>query len=160
MVARGVQDAASGEVRGTRPLSRTRSRRGMSARGMWLLVLPAAVAYLTFLIYPALRSAVEAFTNWSGILPEQKFIGFANFWAAIHDPVVLTAVRNVVIIAIVVTIVQNGLGLVAALALRTSIKTRFILRSILFLPVLVNPLVIAYIWQFIFVYGGPWTASF
>lgn len=130
-----------------------RSRYG--PRRLWLLALPAALFYLAVVIYPALRGAVEAFTNWNGILPTQRFVGFANFIAMVHDPDVLISLRNIAIIAIVVTIVQNGFGLLAALALHRKLKTRLILRAVLFAPVLINPLVMAYVWQYIFVYGGP-----
>ena len=124
-------------------------------RAPWLLVLPAAMAYGAFLIYPDLRSVVEAFTNWSGILPGQKFVGLTNFWKALHDSIVIEGFRNVAVIAVVVTVVQNGLGLLAALALHRKLKSRLVLRAFFFLPVLINPLVIAYVWQFIFTYGGP-----
>jgi raffinose/stachyose/melibiose transport system permease protein len=156
----------TGEVIGkseapTRTSAEGRRRSGLLGRSrygprrLWLLVLPAAVFYLIVVIYPALRGAVEAFTNWNGILPAQRFIGFGNFTAMLHDPNVLISLRNIALIAVVVTIVQNGFGLLAALALHRKLKTRLILRAVLFAPVLINPLVMAYVWQYIFVYGGP-----
>jgi raffinose/stachyose/melibiose transport system permease protein len=158
MVADLRDDQAQAPPR-SRAVSRRRfrlpGRAKYGPRRLWLLVLPAAVFYLLVVIYPAIRGAVEAFTNWNGILPDQRFIGFANFTAMLHDPDVLISLRNIVIIAVVVTIVQNGLGLLAALALHRKLKTRLILRAILFAPVLINPLVMAYVWQYIFVYGGP-----
>ena len=145
----GSAGSRSGEVRPKRlPASGHR-------RAIWVLVLPAAIAYGGLLIYPDIRSVVEAFTNWSGILPGQKFVGFTNFWKALRDSIVIEGFRNVALIAIVVTIVQNGLGLLVALALHRKLKSRLVLRALFFLPVLINPLVIAYVWQFIFTYGGP-----
>jgi raffinose/stachyose/melibiose transport system permease protein len=111
--------------------------------------------YLVVVIYPAARDGVEAFTNWSGIGSSQKFVGLTNFRNIIHDAVLKSAVWHTVVIAVAVTIVQNGLGLLAALALHRRLKTRLILRALLFLPVVVNPIVVAYSWQFIYTSGGP-----
>ena len=130
---------------------RPRSRRKPS----WLLLLPALAFYLTIVIYPAFRDVGEAFTDWNGIDPGRNFVGLDNFRALFDDPILRKAIWNTAIIAIVVTIFQNGIGLLLALALHRGIKSRSALRSILFLPVVVNPIVIAYTWQFIYVTGGP-----
>ena len=133
------------------PTRRARSKRKPS----WLLLLPALGFYLTIVIYPAFRDIGEAFTDWNGIDPGRNFVGLDNFRALFHDPILRKAIWNTAIIAIVVTVFQNGIGLLLALALHRGIKSRSALRSILFLPVVVNPIVIAYTWQFIYVTGGP-----
>lgn len=111
--------------------------------------------YLAIVLYPAFRDIGEAFTDWNGIDPGRNFVGLENFRALFHDPILRKAIWNTAIIAIVVTVFQNGIGLLLALALHRGIKSRSALRSILFLPVVVNPIVIAYTWQFIYVTGGP-----
>jgi raffinose/stachyose/melibiose transport system permease protein len=135
--------------------ARRRSRRRNALRPTWLLLLPALAFYVGIVIYPALRDVFEAFTDWNGIDPVQHFVGLDNFRKLADDPILHTAVRNTIIIAVVVTVMQNGLGLLAALALHNGIKSRGLLRAMLFLPVVVNPIVVAYTWQFIYVTGGP-----
>jgi raffinose/stachyose/melibiose transport system permease protein len=124
------------------------------AQPSWLLVLPALLAYLVIVIYPTLRDGVEAFTNWSGIGFAQKFIGFTNFVTIGQDTELRSALWHTAVIAVVVTVVQNGLGLLVALALHQRLKTRLVLRALFFLPVVFNPIVIAYTWQFIYDNGG------
>ena len=124
-------------------------------RPSWLLLLPALGFYLVVVIYPAARDVVEAFTDWNGVDADRHFVGLDNFRALLDDPILRGAAWNTAIIALVVTVFQNGVGLLLALALHRGIKSRGVLRAILFLPVLVNPIVIAYVWQFIYVTGGP-----
>ena len=50
-----------------------------------------------------------------------------------------------------------GLGL--ALALRRTLKTRNLLRSMFFLPVVMSPLAVSYIWQYVFGYDGALNAA-
>jgi raffinose/stachyose/melibiose transport system permease protein len=133
----------------------SRSHRGSTVRPPWILLLPAAAFYLAIVIYPATRDVGEAFTDWNGIASAQHFIGLANFRALWHDPNLRAAFWNTIEIAIVVTVMQNGIGLLAALGLHRGVKSRAVLRAVLFLPAVVNPVVIAYTWQFIYVTGGP-----
>ena len=51
-------------------------------------------------------------------------------------------------------IVVNLLGLALALGLNRTVKTRHLLRSLFFLPVVLSPLASAYIWEYIFDYQG------
>ena len=47
------------------------------------------------------------------------------------------------------------LGLLLALALNRTLKTRYLLRVLLFMPVVLSPLAVSYIWKFIFDFNGP-----
>jgi raffinose/stachyose/melibiose transport system permease protein len=147
--------ATGGKKRALAQSVKRRSRGGGALRPPWFLLLPAATLYLGIVLYPAGRDIYESFTNWNGISPTQHFVGFENFIDIYNDPVIRTAVVNTVIIAVVVTVMQNGIGLLAALALHRKLKTRGVLRAIIFLPAIVNPVVIAYTWQFIYATGGP-----
>ncbi len=46
-------------------------------------------------------------------------------------------------------------GLLFALAINRTLKTRYILRTLLFMPVVLSPLAVAYVWKFIFQFNGP-----
>ena len=149
------KDATKGREQSRVSKVRRRPRGSKALRPPWFLLFPAAVFYFGIILYPAGRDIYESFTNWNGISPTQHFVGFTNFVDLYRDPVIRTAVVNTVVIAVVVTVMQNGLGLLAALALHRKLKTRGVLRAIIFLPAIVNPVVIAYTWQFIYASGGP-----
>jgi raffinose/stachyose/melibiose transport system permease protein len=46
-------------------------------------------------------------------------------------------------------------GLLFALALNRRLKTRYILRTLLFMPVVIAPVAVSFIWKFIFAFKGP-----
>jgi raffinose/stachyose/melibiose transport system permease protein len=48
----------------------------------------------------------------------------------------------------------NAIGLGLALGLNRTVKTRIMLRSMFFLPAVVAPLALAFVWRYIFDYGG------
>ena len=47
---------------------------------------------------------------------------------------------------------MNAIGLTLALALNRAVKTRHLLRALFFAPVVLSPLAIGFIWQWIFDY--------
>lgn len=49
----------------------------------------------------------------------------------------------------------NVIGLLFALALNRTLKTRYLLRTLLFMPVVLAPIAVSYIWSFIFAFDGP-----
>ncbi|WP_307371339.1 carbohydrate ABC transporter permease [Microbacterium sp. W4I4] len=79
----------------------------------------------------------------------QNFVTFAQ------DPGAYGALLHTLIITVVVVIGQNVLGLLLAVALNSTIKSRNVLRVLFFAPVLVTPVIVAYLWGFIFSVKGP-----
>ncbi len=124
-----------------------------SVRNRWaalLLILPA-VALFTFVIA---SSAVMGFgyslTNWSGMMSEMRFIGFANYERLFGDPVFYTAVANTLFITLIVTVLQNTCGiLLAVLVNRKGLRGRNFFRALFFIPSLLSIIVIGYTWIYI-----------
>jgi raffinose/stachyose/melibiose transport system permease protein len=65
----------------------------------------------------------------------------------LDDPDALQAVWHTLLIAVAITIVQNGIGLLLALGVNTMIKSRNVLRVLLFAPAVITPIVTAYLWR-------------
>jgi raffinose/stachyose/melibiose transport system permease protein len=70
------------------------------------------------------------------------------------DSNIFTVVKNTLIYGVGSTLLQNIIGLAYALLLNQSIKTRGITRTIVYLPVIISPLIMGYIWYFIFQFNG------
>lgn len=70
------------------------------------------------------------------------------------DSNIVTVVKNTLIYGVGSTLLQNIIGLAYALLLNQSIKTRGITRTIVYLPVIISPLIMGYIWYFIFQFNG------
>lgn len=115
-----------------------------------LLVLPVLVIYITFFIIPVVQSFYYSFTNFNGINPVVKFIGLTNYEVAFTDRVFLGSIKNTVFLAIGITILQNVLAIIMALALNHKFKGRGIVRTLVFAPCMLAPVVVAYLWQFIY----------
>ena len=95
-----------------------------------------------------------AFTDFNGI-SDANWVGFDNFLRIGTDPQTLGAIGNTFFIAIVYFIGVNVIGLGLALALNRGLKTRYFLRVLMFLPVVLSSLAVSYIFKFIFDFEGP-----
>lgn len=98
-----------------------------------LFVLPALIGYLIFYIYPLAQTAIYSFTNYSLIHPHMKWIGIDNYLRLFRDDSVLIGIKNTVIYALLMTLLQNVLAIPLAIALNRPLKSRNWLRLI-FLP--------------------------
>ena len=98
--------------------------------------------------------AFFSLTNWTGI-GDWDFIGFDNFVRIAQSPQTVGALRNTLFLAVLSVLVANIIGLLYALAINRLLKTRYILRTLLFMPVVLSPLAVAYVWKFIFDFNGP-----
>lgn len=140
---------------------RGRSARGRSRRGAyhvklgsWWWALPALVL-MAFVIYvTTVAGGFFAFTNWSGVGAFQ-FTGIQNFVKIFQTPELIGSLWNTLFLAIGFLIFTNVFGLLFALALNRGLKTRYLLRTLVFMPVVVSPIAVSYIWKFIFDYNGP-----
>jgi len=122
-------------------------------RAPWLLAVPAVALLIVFRFVAPIEGARYAFTNWDGIGPA-KWIGLRNFVEIWNSPVTRGAIWNTLKLAIGSVLVVNAVGLGLALGLNRTVKSRHILRSLFFLPVVLSPLASAYIWGYIFDYHG------
>nr|WP_231889926.1 sugar ABC transporter permease [Bacillus sp. SJS] len=119
----------------------------------WLYV-PVILLMCIFIIYPFINGLRISFTNWDGYSQELHFVGLDNYMRMLSDPNTLLIVKNTLIYGIGSTIFQNGIGLLYALLLNKSMSFRAITRTIVYLPVIISPLIMGYIWYFIFQYNG------
>lgn len=136
------------------PPARQQRRRQLISYGHWWWALPAVVFVIGVHYAATLTGGFFAFTNWTG-LGDFDFIGLANFERIFSDPLLVLAVGNTLFLAFGSVILTNVFGLLFALAINRTLKTRYILRTLLFLPVVLSSLAVAYIFKFIFDFNGP-----
>ena len=134
--------------------ARSRRRRPLISYGYWWWALPAVLMVLLVHYAATSGGAFYAFTDWTG-LGSFHFVGLDNFRRIFDDPTLLGSLKNTLLIAFGFLILTNVLGLLLALALNRTLKTRYLLRVLLFMPVVLSPLAVSYIWKFIFDYNGP-----
>jgi len=122
--------------------------------GSWWWALPAFVLVLVVIYASTVAGGFYAFTNWSGV-GDWSFVGLANFVKIFQTPELVGSLWNTLFLAIGFLVFTNILGLLFALALNRGLKTRYLLRTLVFMPVVVSPIAVSYIWKFIFDYNGP-----
>jgi raffinose/stachyose/melibiose transport system permease protein len=128
---------------------RRRGRRGANLNPTIWFAVPALLIYLAIVIYPSLAGAAYAFTDWSG-LGKASWVGFENFKNLFTDAQSFGALKNTLKLTVFIVIVRNAIGLALALGVHTRIRSRFLLRTIFFAPAVLSPVVLAFLWKYMF----------
>ena len=147
-----AQESSAGR-RNHRPEARPR-RKGLLKFGHWWWALPGILFVLAIHYVATSVGGFFAFTNWSGI-GSFSWVGLDNFVRIFQDPSKVGALSNTLFLAFGSVILSNIAGLALALGLNRGLKSRYILRVLFFMPVVLSPLAVSYIWKFIFDYNGP-----
>ncbi|TDF99664.1 sugar ABC transporter permease [Paenibacillus piri] len=119
-----------------------------------LLYLPALILLLVFIFYPFLKGIQISFTNWNGYNQDYKWVGLQNYKRLLDDPDIVKIIQNTIIYGVGSSVFQNVIGLLYALFLNMNFRTRGIVRTIIYLPVIISSLIMGYIWYFFFQYQG------
>jgi len=119
-----------------------------------LLYVPALLLFGLFILYPFIRGLMYSFTNWDGYSQTFKWIGWSNYRRMFADPDVARVIRNTFIYGLGSALLQNIIGLAYALFLNQNIRMRALTRTIIYLPAIISPLIMGYIWYFFFQYNG------
>jgi raffinose/stachyose/melibiose transport system permease protein len=142
-----------------RRLSATGARSGRNARAIrhvpWLVALPGVAFLFGFHLIPMVAGGWYAFTDWNGVAAAADFVGLENFRAILEDEQSRAALLQTLQLAAGFIVLVNLIGLALALALNRTVKSRHLLRSAFFLPVVISPLAVAYIFQYILDFRGP-----
>ncbi|TMW72533.1 carbohydrate ABC transporter permease [Alteribacter natronophilus] len=116
----------------------------------YLFILPSIIGVSIFFLFPLLFSLVLSFTNWSGPSGRgTEFIGMENFQRILGDEVFRQAFFNNFLYLIHVPIAVF-LGFLVAVFLNRSVYMKNALRAVFFLPYLISPIAIGFVWMLLF----------
>ena len=153
--SRAVRPAGSRDLGRAVRDSRRAHRSGAARRpATWWWAVPAVLLTIGIQYLGVGAGSVFAFTDWSG-LGTFNFVGFDNFATAFRSPETIQALWNTLVLAVCFVVFTNVFGLALAVALNRTLKSRYFLRVLIFLPVVLSPLGVAYVWKFIFQPNGP-----
>ena len=122
------------------------------------LILPLAV-FVVFVISPFVQALYFSMTDWTGFSPDMRFVGLDNFVRLMDDQVFLRALRNNVLLAIVVPFTTIVLALALATMLTVGGPTKGEIRGVRgssfyrvvsFFPYTVPAIVIGLMWAQVF----------
>jgi raffinose/stachyose/melibiose transport system permease protein len=111
-------------------------------------LIPAIVGFALFFVWPVASSIFYSLTNWNGLNPQSHFIGLKNYIDLFHDSVMMSAVKHTLLYAILMTLLQNLLAVPLAVALDANLRTKNVLRLVFFMPAVLSPLVVGFLWSY------------
>jgi raffinose/stachyose/melibiose transport system permease protein len=115
-----------------------------------LFVLPVVTVFTIIVIIPFVIGVGYSFFSWDGLpVHEKKFVGFENYIRLFSDSRFLVSAGHTLVFTLIAVVLINVLGLIFALVVTSKLRTRNILRTMLFMPYLIGGLILGYIWKFI-----------
>jgi len=135
-------------------MTRFRSRGLSDSLTRSLMSMPALIMVAVLITVPLLLSFYFSFTDWRGSGFDANFVGIANYTRLFATPGFGRAVVVTLTIAISSTILLNLVGLGLALLLNRAGVLTSLYRSIFFLPMVLSPLIVGFLWRTLLDYGG------
>lgn len=120
-----------------------------SALAPILLVTPLVIGLIAFAIYPLVYLLILSASQSLLGKPFQAWVGLENYRAALSDQPFIDALLRSVGFALPVTIVEVVLGLAIAVLLQRSVRGGHIVRTLILLPLMTPPVMVAVAWKLI-----------
>lgn len=137
-----------------------RRRMSWSRRGFLLVTLGLPFAfYSVFVLWPFVQAFIYSLTNWSGFSDTFDFVGIDNYKALLTDDIFLKAVRNNLLLALVVPFVTIVLSLALATMVTVGgagtgavrgLNRSSLYRIVSFFPYTIPAIVIGLVWAQMF----------
>ena len=135
---------------GPEPGKRKTSARLNRSLVIILFLLPAAVLFFTFVLFPIAQAAYVGLFKWNGLGPLEDFVGVKNFLRMFeHEPFKQALVHNLAIAVLSITI-QLPMALGLAILVGRRLPGRAFFRTVFFLPYILSEAITAVLWSFIF----------
>ncbi|SHK21217.1 ABC-type sugar transport system, permease component [Anaerobranca californiensis DSM 14826] len=116
----------------------------------YTFLAPFLIIFFTFLAFPFFYSMILSFYEWDMVNPA-KFVGLANYKRALFDdPHFFWGIRQTLLFVIIGMPFGITVSLILALLLNNKLKFKEVYRTAYFLPNVLDMLVVAIIWVFIY----------
>lgn len=123
---------------------------GPRAQG-WLglaFVFPATLIFGVFLVLPVLAVLGISLLDWTGFrLGDWEFVGLAKYQKMLADPIFLRAFTHTIVFTVATTVLLNLIGFGLALLIMTKVRGSGLARTVIFIPVLISPVIVALMWS-------------
>ena len=149
-----AQSRVTGRPETALRISRLRALRRANWTG-WLLVAPALIVYVVFVLQPLVLTVQYSLYRWDGI-GASHWVGLKNYVTVLTDPDLLQIISNAFQLILFFCVISVGLGLVVASLIRRIVTgpVGTAARTVLFLPQVI-PLVAAGIaWSWVLALPG------
>jgi len=132
------------------PEPRTRRRKRGDGGAALAFLAPSITLFLVFVLAPTIGVLILAFYNWN-LLSDGTFVGLDNIDRLIHDRRLLGVYGSTTSMALVILVINVGLGLLLAVLLETRMPrwVRGFFRLSMLFPFVVSAAAVALIWRFL-----------
>lgn len=121
---------------------------------MNLFYIPALLLMLLFVAYPFSEAVRLSFMRWNGYSQKQTWVGVENYLKLLTDKNLHTAFGNTLVYGFGSALLQNILGLAFAVFLNQRFRGHSVIRTVIYLPVMISGLIMGYIISFFVQYRG------
>lgn len=144
-------DLANGGVAGATPAAppvRRRRRTPLSAKvEIAVLVGPAMIVFLGFVIFPVVMAAYYGFFSWQGYGPATDFVGFRNYITILQDSTFQEALSHNAFIVVASLVLQGPVAILLALLLNRKLRGQSLIRVLIFVPYVISEVVVGTGWS-------------
>ena len=121
---------------------------------MNLFYVPALALMLFFIAFPLFNGLRLSFYSWNGYSQNMRFVGIDNYVDMLSDRSMKTVFLNTLLYGFGSTILQNVLGLATALLVDSRFKGHTVVRTFIYLPIMISGLIMGYIMYYFLQYDG------
>lgn len=144
--------SGDGDPRPTAPPPTRRRRGGPRAvtwYAPWLFLLPIAILFAVFFLWPAVLAVQLAFYDYSVIRPAE-LVGFDNFRRMINDERFWRAALNSLLYMVGMIPLNVVIPLVLAVMVNQKIRAIGAFRAIYYLPAITSMVAVAIAWRYVY----------
>ncbi|RNL77811.1 carbohydrate ABC transporter permease [Nocardioides marmorisolisilvae] len=112
-----------------------------------VMASPAVIVFLAMFMVPMVLAFVLSLTDWNGFSLRFEWVGFDNYATAFKNPRVVHAATFTFVVALIGTILCNGMGLAVACLISGTGALNTVARTVFFYPYIISALIIGFLWS-------------
>jgi multiple sugar transport system permease protein len=112
----------------------------------WLLILPTVLLLIALTIFPLIYSLYMSLYDYT-LGGDRDYIGLQNYRDLFDDSTFWRKTWFTLQITIIAVAIELALGLLCAIVLNKRLPGMGLLRMIVYIPMMLSPLVVAYFWR-------------
>jgi multiple sugar transport system permease protein len=145
-----VETAPAGERRGTRRAEISDRSRAERRLGL-ILSAPAVLVMLVVTAYPLVNALYLSLFRYRITAPDDReFVGLANYWTALSDPLFWQDTLTTFIITFITVAVELVIGFALAMVMHRALFMRRTVRTAILLPYGIVTVISAFAWLYAF----------
>lgn len=130
-------------------------------RAALLFIAPAAILWIWWFAYPAIRSLILSFYDYNYIRTAgNKFVGLANYAKLFSDRTFKQSFWHSCEMVLVCVPIQTCLSLLIAVLLNTRFRGRTVIRTIFYAPYVISAIAVATVFMYLYGQDAPLTNLF